>query len=322
VSARNSQTVRVLGIAVSVLCLAAVVWWATKQPAPQLPSTPGEWTWLLGAVCIYLVNACVLRGERWLLLLRRNGGEQSHRADCYALSAVGFMGNNVLPARAGDAMRVMGMAPRAHVTYRGVIGTLIAERVLDVVVLLAVFVVVAFGLLHGVALPGGGRFELVLGIAAVLAMAAVVTGFWLARRGTLRHWLDYLKPMIQATANLRGRHGAEALGLTLAIWGTEIVVWWMTGRAAGVDFSLLQACYLISLASIFIMVPAGPGYIGTLDAAVIFGVKAIGGTGQAALSYLLLLRFILLIPITLVGLGALLARYGGVRFMRAEVQGT
>jgi glycosyltransferase 2 family protein len=321
VSGRSSHTLRLAGIAVSVLCLAAVVWWAAKQPEPQLPSTPGQWTWLLAAVGIYLVNACVLRGERWLLLLRRNGGEQSHRVDCYALSAVGFMGNNVLPARAGDAMRVVGMAPRAHVSYRGVIGTLIAERVLDVLVLLAVFVAVAFGLLHGVALPSGRRFELVVGIAAVLAALAAIAGIWLARRGTLRHWLDFLKPMVQATANLRGRHGAEALGLTMAIWGTEIVVWWATGHACGVDFSLLQACYLISLASIFIMVPAGPGYIGTLDAAVIFGVKAIGGTGQDALSYLLLLRFVLLIPITLVGLSALLARYGGVRFMRTEVQG-
>jgi uncharacterized membrane protein YbhN (UPF0104 family) len=127
--------------------------------------------------------------------------------------------------------------------------------------------------------------------------------------------------MVQATANLRGRHGAEALGLTLAVWGTEIAVWWATGRAAGLDFSLLQACYLVSLASIFLLVPAGPGYLGTLDAAVIFGVKAIGGTGADALSYLLLLRFVLLVPITLVGLGALFGRYRGIRFMPTEAQG-
>jgi uncharacterized membrane protein YbhN (UPF0104 family) len=319
VSALNPQRLRLLGIAISLVSGAAVLWWATRQPAPQLPSTLGAWTWLVVAVVLYLVTACGWRGERWLLLLRRNGAEDARRSDCYALSAVGFMGNNVLPARAGDAMRVVAMAPRAHVTYRTVIGTLIAERVLDVVVLLALFVVVALGLLHGVALPSGQRFELLLGAIGLLVVGGIVAGVWLARRGTLRKWLEFLAPMAKATANLRGRHGAEALGLTIAVWGTEILVWWATGHAAGLDFSLLQTCYLISLASIFILVPAGPGYLGTLDAAVIFGVKAIGRTG--ALSYLLLLRFVLLVPITLVGLGALVGRYGGMRFMRTQAQG-
>jgi glycosyltransferase 2 family protein len=298
-----------------------VVVWAANQPAPHLPSTSGAWAWLVVAIGVYLVGACVLRGERWLLLLRRNGAEDVHRSDCYALNAVGFMGNNVLPARAGDAMRVVAMAPRAHVTYRTVIGTLVAERVLDVVVLLGIFVIVAFGLLHGIALPSGQRFALLVAVALLLLIVGLGVGIWLARRGTLRKWLDFLAPMARATANLRGRHGAEALTLTVVIWATEIAVWWATGRAAGLDFDFLQACYLVSLASIFVLVPAGPGYLGTLDAAVIFGVKAIGGSGADALSYLLLLRFVLLVPITLVGLGALMARYRGVRFMRTEVQG-
>jgi uncharacterized membrane protein YbhN (UPF0104 family) len=231
------------------------------------------------------------------------------------------MGNNVLPARAGDAMRVVGMAPRAEVSYRGVIGTLIAERVLDVLVLVGLFLVVAFGLLRGVALPSGDRFALALGVLALAAVACAVIAVVLARRGTLRKWIDFIKPMVQATANLRGRHGAEALGLTVAIWGTELVVWWAAGQAAGLEMSFLEACYLLSLASIFILVPAGPGYAGTLDAAVVFGVRAIGGAGSVAVSYLLLLRFVLLVPITLVGLGALVGRYGGIRLMRTEAQG-
>jgi glycosyltransferase 2 family protein len=42
-------------------------------------------------------------------------------------------------------------------------------------------------------------------------------------------------------------------------------------------------------------------------------VHSIGGTGAEALSYLLLLRFVLFVPITVAGLGVLLARYGGLR---------
>lgn len=319
-SVRNSQTLRAIGIAVSVISLAAVIVWAAHQPAPHLPSSAGAWSWLAIAIVVYVINASVVRGERWLLLLRRNQGEAARRPDCYALSAVGYMGNNVLPARAGDAMRVVGMAPRANLTYRGVIGTLIAERILDVVVLVGLFVVVAFGLLHGIALPSGRRFELAVGLAVAAAVGLGIAAIWLARRGKLRHWLEFLKPMIRATVNLRGRNGAELLAFTLAIWGIELFVWWATGRAAGIDFSFLQTAYLLSLAATLSLVPSGPGYLGTLDAAVIFGVKAIG-VGDQALSYLLLLRFVLLIPITVVGLVALVVRYGGIRLIRTEVQG-
>jgi len=320
VSARpdRARALRAFGIVVSVVSVAAVVWWAAHQDTPRLPRSAGELTQLGVAVALYLLTACVWRGERWLLLLRFNGADHAHRGDAYALSAVGFMGNNVLPARAGDAMRVVGMAPRAQTSYRTVIGTLLAERVLDVVTLLALFAVVAFGLLHGVALPDSGRLALIAVAVVVVGAAAAGGAYALHRRGRLAHALDFLKPMLAATANLRGRHGAEALALTLAVWATEIVVWWLTGLAAGLDLSLLETCYLLSLASIFVLVPAGPGYAGTLDAALVFGVNAIGGSGADALSYLLLLRFVLLVPITLAGLAALVARYGGMRFMKAR----
>ena len=49
---------------------------------------------------------------------------------------------------------------------------------------------------------------------------------------------------------------------------------------------------------------------------MVIGVKAIGGTGAQAVCYLILVRFVLLVPITLVGLVALVVRYGGVRGLR------
>lgn len=296
---------RHLGVAVSILSVAAVVWWAVHQDAPTLPSEPSDLAWLVAAVVGYF-GACAIRAERWLLLLRRDGASPD-RADAYALTAVGFMGNNVLPARAGDALRVVLLAPRARTDKRSVLGTLIAERVLDVVVLLGLFAIVAFGLLNDAALPSGARLLTGAVILAAIAIAAAAAAVVLHRRGKL----DLIKPLARATAQLRGRHGAEAVTLTIALWAAEICVWWACAEAAGLGLSPLEACYLISLASIFILIPAGPGYAGTLDAAIILGVSAVGHTESEALAYLLLLRLVLLLPITIAGLVALVARYGG-----------
>ena len=50
--------------------------------------------------------ATVVRAERWHRILGLSGVHGLAR-DCYGLTTVGYMGNNVLPARAGEALRVV-----------------------------------------------------------------------------------------------------------------------------------------------------------------------------------------------------------------------
>jgi len=307
----------VLGMVFSIACLAALVLWAAHQEAPRLPSAAGPLGELGAAVAFYLAG-CAVRAERWFELLRYNGA-QPRRADAYGLLAVGNFGNNVLPARAGDAMRVVMIAPRAKTDARTVIGTIVAERVLDVVVLVGLFVVLAYGVLGGIDVPSAGRLLFAALLVAVLLAAAATAAWVLHRRGHLRRVLAYLAPMAEATRRLKSNHGLRLLALTLAVWALEWAAWWLTARAAGLDLALLEVGYLMGLASVFALVPSGPGYVGTFDAAIAFGVRAVGRTGTQALSYLLLLRFVVTVPITLIGLVVLLVNYGGVGRVRSLV---
>ena len=72
------------------------------------------------------------------------------------------MGNNVLPARAGEVLRVVLMDQRATTDDGGkagkrtLLGTIVAERIMDLIVLAAMTLVVGFGVLHEKnALPAG-----------------------------------------------------------------------------------------------------------------------------------------------------------------------
>ena len=298
--------------------MAAVVWWALNQDAPQLPDDRGELLALLGALGAYAVGTA-LRGERWRVLLRRSDVDAS-RLDCQGLNLVGYMGNNVLPARGGDVIRVSLLVSRVRGRARTVIGTLVAERVLDAVTLLALFALLGYVLLDGVDAPSGARVAIVAG-AAVLLAGAVAAGLRLARGHELgRRINEFIAPMLSATRGLRGRYGVAMAVATLAIWLFEAGTWYLTGVAAGLGIDAVEALYLVALASVFVLIPSGPGYAGTLDAAVVFGVKAIGGSGAEAVSYLLLLRFVLLVPITLAGLIVLVARYGGWHGRRAPLE--
>ena len=110
-------------------------------------------------------------GERWHHILALTD-VQARRSDCYALTTVGYMGNNVLPARAGEALRVVLLSPRCGASKRTLLGSIVAERLLDVIALVTIFVVVVYGVLSSTVLPTDrpdawevqGRGELALAI--------------------------------------------------------------------------------------------------------------------------------------------------------------
>ena len=123
---RGLSRLSLIGTAISIVALAGVVWWALRQEPPKFPDSVREWSALVGAVALYAL-ATLVRGERWHSLLGAEGARPA-RADSHGLNVVGYSANNVLPARAGDAVRVFLMAPRAQASKKTVLGTLLAER--------------------------------------------------------------------------------------------------------------------------------------------------------------------------------------------------
>ena len=97
------------------------------------------------------------------------------------------------------------------------------------------------------------------------------------------------------------------------IWAIEAGVWMAVGAAVGFGMDPIEGCYIVALASVFALIPSGPGYAGTQDAAVTIGIKALGGRARTAVSYLLMLRFVIVVPITVLGLILLAPATAGCR---------
>ena len=308
---------RVLQAAISLVALAAVVWWATRQERPDLPATATGGALVALALALYVV-ATLARGERWHRILER-AEIAVPRADAYRLTTVGYMGNNVLPARGGDLLRTFLLAPLARIRKRSALGTVVAERLLDAAARALIFLVVVLGVLRGVDVPGGARLVAVVAIAIGVAVAGAAVAMRTSER--LRRVRELVRPLAAATRNLASVHGAGLLALSLAVWALEASVYLAAARAIELPFGPWEALYVVAVTNLFALVPAGPGYVGTFDAAVVFAAGSLGATGGEAVAYLLLLRFVLFVPITLAGLAFLVARYGGVSRLRAGVEG-
>jgi uncharacterized membrane protein YbhN (UPF0104 family) len=302
---------------VSLVALAAVVWWAAKQESPKFPSGGDAIAWLLAAVVLYAI-ATILRGERWHWILAV-AGVRTHRSDCYALTTVGYMGNNVLPARAGEALKVVLLAGRCGASKRTLLGSVVAERILDLVALATIFVVVVYGALSSSVLPTDR--PLLVGGLGVLLLVFAGTALWVLRRHRVfERARDWLRPLADAPRALLGRGGALLLVGTFVLWAFEAAVYLAVAHSVSLDFSITGALYLVALTNFVAALPAAPGSIGTFDAAVAFGARRLGASGSMAVTYMLLLRFVLYIPITVVGLVILVTRYGGWSRLRSAVR--
>lgn len=307
----------VLQATFSLIALGAVVWWASRQDAPEFPSSTEALAWLGGSLALYAL-ATVIRAERWHRILGHTGVPTS-RADSYSLTTVGYMGNNVLPARAGEALRVVLLDARTDAGKRKLAGTIVAERILDAIVLGTMLVVVGYGVLRGDVLPTD-RPLLISGIGVALFVLGLVAVGILRRRGALTRIRDFARPLADATRAIKGREGVPLLAASVVLWLVEGAVYLAVAKAVELDISASGALYLVALTNFVAALPAAPGSIGTFDAAVAFGAKTLGGSGSIVISYLLLLRFVLYVPITVVGLVVLLVRYGGWARLRSAAR--
>ena len=303
---------------VSVIALAAVVWWASKQEAPELPSGGGALAWLGAAIALYAL-ATLVRAERWHWILQITG-IRTERADCYALTTVGYMGNNVLPARAGEALRVVLMAPRCDASKRTLISSIVAERVLDVIALLTIFVVTVYGVLSTAEVLPTDRPLLVTAIGLLLLLAGAIAIWVLRKHRFFERVRDWLRPLADSPRALVSRWGLVLLAGTFLLWTIEGSVYWSIARAIDMDISIGGALYLVALTNFVAALPAAPGSLGTFDAAVAWGAQRLGASGSVALSYVILIRFVLYVPITIVGLVMLVTRYGGWSRLRSATR--
>lgn len=305
---------RILVAIVWIVPIACVAWWASRQEAPTFPSDAEGILALIAALALY---ACVtlIRAERWQRILRR-ADVRARRRDVYTLTPIGYMGNNVLPARGGELLRTFLLGTRTAATKRSILGTILAERVLDAVALGVILVVLASNLLSELPPPNGT----VLAIGAALgALLVVLVGIALLRfRDRLIFVARALLPMAQPLRQLLSPYGVVLLALSLLIWIVEASVYIAVGHALGIGLGLQDGLAVVAFTNAAALIPAAPGYIGTYDAAVIFAVNAVSTAARSAiLAYLILLRFVLFVPITVVGLLLLIVRYGGLARIRA-----
>lgn len=255
------------------------------------------------ASIIVAVGPVLVRAWRWRALLEPVRAGTSFGAR-FRATMIGFMANNILPARIGEVARAYTLSRVEPIPMAASIGSLVVERLLDGVVVVAfLFLAMAMpgfpGMGDGDTFSGQAVFVLLLMIVgALVALALVllprqVTALteWLA--GKLlparfrRSVLDGLAALLAGLGALRQpRLLARAGFWSLGVWFVNTLAFWLGFRAFGIDVPFSAALFLQSLIALAVALPSAPGFFGLWEAAARVGLHEVWGVElQKALGF-------------------------------------
>ncbi|MFZ5915344.1 MAG: lysylphosphatidylglycerol synthase transmembrane domain-containing protein [Chloroflexota bacterium] len=271
-----------------------------------------EYGWLLPGVAVYFF-AVWARTWRWHYMLRPLKAVRLARL--FPVVCIGYMGNNVYPARAGELIRAYVLRRKEGVSVSASLATVVVERVFDGVIML-LFVFISLPLtplpdsLRLVVVGGSLLFFGALGVFFIVA-ASPQRAQKLYNRVIGRLVPARFQAPVQGFADrfMEGLHclrsGQDVVMIfvtSLVIWLAETVKYWFVTHAFGFSVPFWVLMLMNGIVNLATTLPAAPGYVGTFDTPGIEVLKTVGRIDpDVAGAYTLVLHAALWLPITALG---------------------
>lgn len=306
-----------LGLIISAI----FIWIALRnlQPLDVWQKLQGaKYGWLIPGIGVYFL-AVWARAWRWHYLLRPL--KRISTKTMFPIVAIGYMGNNIYPARAGELLRAYVLRKKEGIPVSASLATIIVERAFDGIVMLAfVFLNLPelislsddsgfIGNIRTLALLGSGVFLAAVIVFMLMAVYPdrsleffdglfnrfIPSKFRTSSRSVLERFIGGL-------ASLRSPADVGMVLLTsVVIWLFETGKYWFVMHAFTFEVSFFALMLMNGIVNLATTIPSAPGYIGTFDAPGIAILKAYNVPADTAASYTLVLHAALWLPITVLG---------------------
>ena len=259
------------------------------------------WTTLKSARPLVVVLAAgimsttlFLRSFRWRVLL--SSRQRVSVPLAFWATSAGYLGNNVLPARAGEVVRTLMISRRSGMSKAFVLTTALSERVVDAIALITISAVVLLTLpTQSGWLAHAARPFAILGLAGAAAIAVLPAfeAFWfrfLARiplPARLRHPIENI--LAQVLEGIRSFHDpgrlARFLALTAVIWILDGITTVVASSAIGVSIPVPVAFLLVAGLGLGSALPSTPGYFGIYQIVAEKVLEPFGISHESAIAY-------------------------------------
>lgn len=322
----------ILGVAASV-ALAIWVIRGLDLTAFAAALRHAQYGWLIPAVAVYFLGVAA-RTWRWHYMLRHL--RPIKLWPLFRLVCIGYMGNNIYPARAGEVLRSYMLRREYGVRMSASLATVLVERLFDgLVMLLFVFVALPFVTLNDAL----DQFRVPIAILTILFVGALVVFLAIAARPALakRLYTPLLRRVLPSALAERALEvadrfmvGLESLARgreVVAIFATSILVWlfetakyWFVMHAFPFVVNFFTLMLMNGIVNLATTIPGPPGHWVTFDAPGIAVLVAAGVDQDIATAYTLVLHVALWLPITILGALFLSHAHLSLRQVRAALE--
>jgi hypothetical protein len=319
-----------IGIIVTLVCLYFVFRGLDIAKIYEILKKINIWM-LLATVAVYLFGY-YLRAIRWHHLLKHI--KNFRPAELFPYLVMGFMANNILPARAGEFIRAYLVGAKKGISKSSAFASIMIERVFDGLVMIAFFII-GYGAFHFVERTvtdpiSVELFGRVFGTKDAVTIFAVIGGALFIGIFTVSVLLIWKK---EPTVNILhkifskfpGKIGAtfnnlidtfiEGLGVlrskssvfmvffySAIAWTIEAGTYYALAYAMGIHINFLLVCLIMAVANFAIMAPSTSGGVGPFE---FFGVGIMllfSYPKEEATAYIVIIHAMILLPIILLGL--------------------
>ena len=276
--------------------------------------------WLLPALAVYLLGY-VIRGYRWVILL--SPVKKCSFQSLFPTLMIGFMANNVLPARAGEFVRAHLNGKKEGISRSSSFATIVLERLFDgLTMMILLWAALLFGQLpvSEDIMPAGIRHAIhwapyVFGFAFLLLLALLLfkqTAVQTLKlfvtlaperfHGPFERLLHTFIDGLQILQNVR--ESLVVLLASLAAWTCEFSAYFLLAAGIGIapsPLTLWSSALLMAIVNLAILIPNAPGGIGLFEFIGVALLLPFKISKEMAVGYMFLVHFLVLIPITLLG---------------------
>ncbi len=275
-----------------------------------------RWGYLIPNL-ILVIGVMYIRAWRWRLILRPVGDVPFQRV--FSSTMIGFMANNVLPARLGEIARAVSLGIKTGLSRSAALATIIVERVYDSLTLL-IFLWLVFAFSRISELTEVERISYLgwIFLAANIVLIVLLTLLQYRNAGFVRVVTRMMRPFsqrVQATAQEVTEKFAKGLRIhhnwktTAGVVSSSLVLWFIMGisnyfifLALGFDHLPWEASFVVLVVvSLMISIPSTAGYVGVFHWATQISLQLYGLKESQGLAVAIVLHAAQYIPITLLG---------------------
>ncbi len=269
-----------------------------------------DYWWLLPGLIVFGLGN-LARALRWRSLFRV--GQRPPVSTTFNAMMIGYLYNNILPARAGEAARIVVLAQRSSSPPVEITGTVVLERLYDLMSILVIFFFAAPWL---PSVSWLGTAAIVAGVLAISITVAVTVLVVFEDRPVrlLLRPLHRFAPMTEErlerivaelTHGLSGLHdwrvAIEAFVWTITAWMLSIVCAYLVMTTFHLHLPFASAVLVMAAIGAGMVLPAAPAAVGVFEGATLIALKAYGLSHTKALPYALVLHMVNFVPFVLAG---------------------